>query len=137
MGSHEFDYAQKPAVGFIKEFDYARLYVANAFQTAAFYTTRLGFQPFAYQGLETGSREYCSYAVELAKVRLVFTSPLSGDEREVNRHITTHGDGVSEVAFTVDNAEEVMRRATERGAKILQPLTARTDDSGTVWLGTM
>jgi 4-hydroxyphenylpyruvate dioxygenase len=84
MGSHEFDPSLKPEVGVISEFDYIRLYVANAFQACSFYTSRLGFRPLAFQGLETGSRDYSSYVVELNKVRFVFTCPLSATETDAN-----------------------------------------------------
>jgi hypothetical protein len=37
----------------------------------------------------------------------------------------------------VDNAGEMMRRAEEGGAEVLQPLTSKTDEHGTVWYGTV
>jgi 4-hydroxyphenylpyruvate dioxygenase len=55
----------KMEVGRIGGLDYVRLYVANAKQAASFYTTRFGFRIVAYAGLETGSRDYCSYLVQV------------------------------------------------------------------------
>lgn len=37
-------------------------------QAASFYCTRLGFEPLAYQGLETGKRDVVSHAVRQNKV---------------------------------------------------------------------
>ena len=34
------------------------------FQAASFYCTKLGFEPFAYKGLETGERDVASHAVK-------------------------------------------------------------------------
>ena len=58
----------------------------------------------AYRGLETGHRDYASHVVKQNKIYFVFISPLNPDERQVNAHIAKHGDGVRDVAFTVDNA---------------------------------
>ena len=44
----------------ITSFDHCELYVSNAKQAAHYYRTTLGFQPIAYQGLETGSRDKVS-----------------------------------------------------------------------------
>jgi 4-hydroxyphenylpyruvate dioxygenase len=34
----------------------------------------------------------------------VLTSPLNPDEKILNDHIAKHGDGVKDIAFTVDDA---------------------------------
>ena len=46
-------------------------------QAASFYTTRFGFEEFAYRGLETGSREVVSHAVRQNRIIFVFESPLN------------------------------------------------------------
>ena len=38
------------------------------FQAASFYCTRLGFEPLAYRGLETGSRQFAAHVVRQNKV---------------------------------------------------------------------
>ena len=40
----------------INSFDHCELYVSNAKQAVHYYQSALGFQPIAYQGLETGNR---------------------------------------------------------------------------------
>lgn len=42
--------------------------MGNAKQAASYYTTRLGFELYAYQGLETGSRKFAKYVVKQNKV---------------------------------------------------------------------
>lgn len=49
-------------------FDHITFYVSNAKQAASYYSTRLGFEPIAYQGLETGNREYALHVVKQNKV---------------------------------------------------------------------
>lgn len=40
-------------------------------QAASFYCDKLGFEPLAYKGLETGSREVVSHVIRQNKVRTV------------------------------------------------------------------
>lgn len=41
----------------------------KSFQAASYYCDKMGFQPLAYKGLETGSREIVSHAIRQDKVR--------------------------------------------------------------------
>lgn len=38
-------------------------------QAASYYCNKLGFEPLAYQGLETGSRDVVSHVVKQGKVK--------------------------------------------------------------------
>jgi 4-hydroxyphenylpyruvate dioxygenase len=96
--------------------DYIELYVGNARQAAHFYRTAFGFMPTAYAGLETGVRDRASYVLEQRKIRLVVTAPL-GPEGEIAEHVRLHGDGVKDIAFSVDDAREAFAAAVERGAR--------------------
>lgn len=42
--------------------------MGNAKQAASYYTTRMGFEPVAYQGLETGHRQFVRHVVRQNKV---------------------------------------------------------------------
>ena len=44
----------------IKDFEYIEFYVGNAKQVVHFYRTAFGFEPIAYSGPETGTRDYVS-----------------------------------------------------------------------------
>jgi 4-hydroxyphenylpyruvate dioxygenase len=98
--------------------DHVELYVGNAKQAAYYYMSAWGFQPLAYKGLETGSKDTVSYVLEQDKIRLVLTSPLSKDG-PINEHINKHGDGVKTVAIWVDDATKSWKETTSRGRREL------------------
>jgi len=107
----------------IKGFDYCEFYVGNAKQTAYYYQRAMGFQLIAYQGLETGNREKVSYVLNQNKINFVITSPLIKNTK-IGTHINTHGDGIKDVAFTVDNATNAWEESINRGAiSELEPKT--------------
>jgi 4-hydroxyphenylpyruvate dioxygenase len=61
----------QPDGGKFLTFDHLTFYVSNAKQAANYYVTRLGFESFAYQGLETGSRKYAKHVVKQNKVNFI------------------------------------------------------------------
>jgi 4-hydroxyphenylpyruvate dioxygenase len=111
--------------------DYVELYVGNAKQAAHFYKTAFGFQSFAYCGLETGNREFCSYVVAQDKIRLVLTTPFN-PESEISDHIRRHGDGVKVIALWVDDARSAYEETTKRGAEGVMEPTVYKDNNGEV-----
>ncbi|HLO91167.1 MAG TPA: 4-hydroxyphenylpyruvate dioxygenase [Lentimicrobium sp.] len=111
--------------------DYVEFYVGNSKQAAYFYQTAFGFQPLAYAGLETGLTDRSSFVLEQGKIRLMFTSALSG-ENEISRHAMTHGDGVKVIALWVDDATKSWNETTSRGAESYMAPTIIEDDNGKV-----
>jgi len=111
--------------------DYVELYVGNAKQAAHFYKTALGFQSYAYAGLETGLKDRVSYVVVQDKIRLILTTPLPGND-DVADHIKKHGDGVKAIALWVDNAKSAWEETTKRGAKSYMEPTIEKDEFGEV-----
>jgi 4-hydroxyphenylpyruvate dioxygenase len=109
--------AERPEIGVFYGFDHVTLWVGNALQAASYYCTRLGFEYLAYKGLETGDREFATHAVSNGRVIFVFTSPLGSHSEEFDRHLAVHGDGVKDVAFTVDDTVGIYNKAVARGAK--------------------
>jgi 4-hydroxyphenylpyruvate dioxygenase len=99
----------------------------------------MGFEFHAYQGLETGNREYCTHVVSNGNVKFAFKSPLKpSDHEEFDAHHSKHGDGVKDVAFTVDDAAGIFQKAVERGAKaVMQPTTFKDGDDGFVVMSTV
>lgn len=81
-----------------------RFWVGNAKQAASYYTTRFGFSHFGYRGLETGHRDVVSHVVKQGNVYLVLQSALNPHDKLMGDHMAAHGDGVRDVAFTVDDA---------------------------------
>ncbi len=96
--------------------DYVEFYVGNAKQAAHFYKTAFGFQSLAYSGLETGESTKTSYVLVQDKIRIILTTPMSGNT-EIEEHITKHGDGVKVIALWVDDATKAWEETTKRGAK--------------------
>ena len=113
----------------IKGFDHCELYVGNAKQTAYYYNKTMGFETVAYRGLETGCRDKVSYVLNQDHIFLVVTSPLEKNT-EIGHHIDRHGDGIKDVAFTVDNAEKAWKFSLDRGAKSAMEPTEINDDNG-------
>ena len=113
--------------------DHVELIVGNAKQAAYYYMSAWGFQPLAYKGLETGSKDAVSYAVRQDKITLILTSPLEpgGD---LNRHIHEHGDGVKNVALWVDDATKSWEETTSRGAKSAFMPKTLEDENGKIVL---
>jgi len=111
--------------------DYIELIVGNAKQVAHYYQTQFGFEPFAYRGLETGDRDKVSYVLRQGEIRFVFTSPLMANS-PLNIHLIQHGDGVKDVAFTVDDAEKAWQYAIDRGAESVFDPKSAADEHGKV-----
>lgn len=111
--------------------DYVELYVGNAKQAAHFYKTALGFQSFAYAGLETGLKDRVSYVVVQDKIRLVLTTPLPGNN-DVADHLKKHGDGVKVIALWVEDATKAWEETTSRGAKSYMEPKVEKDADGEV-----
>jgi 4-hydroxyphenylpyruvate dioxygenase len=116
--------------------DHIELYVGNALQSAYFYQVAFGFQPFAYKGLSTGSKNSESYVLKQDKVILVLTTPLVGGT-EMGKHIDLHGDGVKSIALWVDDATSAYNETIKRGAiSNFEPHTI-SDENGSVVLSSI
>ncbi|XP_035392346.1 4-hydroxyphenylpyruvate dioxygenase [Electrophorus electricus] len=115
-------------------FDHITFWVGNAKQAASFYCTKLGFVPLAYRGLETGSRDVVSHAVRQGKIIFVFSSALNPGNKEMGDHLVKHGDGVRDIAFTVEDCDYLVQKARERGANIIEEPHVVEDKFGSVKL---
>lgn len=72
-----------------------------------------------------------SHAVCQNKIIFVFQSPLNPGNKEMGDHLVTHGDGVKDIAFSVEDCKALFAKAVERGAKPVREPWEETDDSGT------
>jgi 4-hydroxyphenylpyruvate dioxygenase len=63
---------------------------------------------------------------------LVFQSPLLPDNQEYGEHLVRHGDGVKDVAFSVNNIEHVLEQVQSNGGKIVKDIWTETDEHGSV-----
>jgi len=134
------DTKTRPAVGKFIGFDFVTFWVGNAKQAASYYTTRFGFEYFAYKGLETGDRNVVTHVVRKNKILFAFSSsygPYEHKNTEMADHLVKHGDGVKDVAFEVEDCKKTYEVAVSRGAKsILEPTTLK-DENGTVTIATL
>jgi len=126
------DKGPKPEKGRFLHFDHITFWVGNAKQAASYYCTKMGFEPLAYRGLETGSREVASHVVRQNRIIFVFKSPYNPGNREMGDHLVTHGDGVKDIAFAVEDLDTIIKRAKERGAKIVRDVWEEKDEGGVV-----
>ena len=115
----------------LKAVHHLEFWVGNAKQAAYFYRTAFGFNQIAYSGLETGNREKASYVLAQGRVRLVFSTPLGGNN-DISSHIKQHGDGVKDIAFHVDDAKACYNACMERGAQSAAEPTELSDENGSV-----
>uniref|UniRef100_A0A667ZTJ5 4-hydroxyphenylpyruvate dioxygenase n=1 Tax=Myripristis murdjan TaxID=586833 RepID=A0A667ZTJ5_9TELE len=104
---------------------------------ASYYCNKLGFEPLAYQGLETGSRDVVSHAVKQGKIIYVFSSALNPGNKEMGEHLVKHGDGVKDIAFTVKDCDFLVQKARERGAVIIKEPYTLEDKYGRVKLAVL
>lgn len=66
------------------------------------------------------------------ELTFVFTSPLNPDHAEFTAHHSKHGDGVKDVAFTVDDAAGIYQKAVDRGATGVREPETLEDANGSV-----
>jgi len=140
VGTNYTDKGPKPTRGRFIKFDHIEWWVGNAKQAASFYCTRLGFQPVAYKGLETGSRQVAAHVVKQRDTVFVFKSayePGSEMNKIMGEHLVMHGDGVKDVSFTVEDLDGIMIKCKERGVRIIKEVWEESDEGGKVRFATV
>jgi 4-hydroxyphenylpyruvate dioxygenase len=115
----------------LKGIDYIEFYMGNAREAMHFYRSAFGLTPVAYAGLETGVRDRVSLVMEQAKIRLVLTTALDPNS-PIAEHVKQHGDGVKDIAFTVNDAARAFEEAVKRGARPVMEPTRLEDSTGHV-----
>lgn len=100
----------------LKKIHHVEFHVGNAKQADFYYRNAFGFSRVAYSGLETGNRDTTSYVLRQNRVNFIFTTPLRADHYAAE-HIKLHGDGIRDVAFHVDDADQAFNEAVKRGAE--------------------
>jgi len=115
----------------LKGFSHLEWWVGNAFQTAQFFRSLLGFSIVGYRGPETGTRETASYLLEQDDIRFIVTGSMTPDH-PVSDHVQLHGSGVQDVAIDVPDAEAAFEMAVERGAEAATKPHVVEDDRGRI-----
>ncbi|XP_041348619.1 4-hydroxyphenylpyruvate dioxygenase-like [Gigantopelta aegis] len=128
----------KPESGKFVCFDHVTFRVGNAKQAASFYCTRMGFEPFLYKGLETGSRQIAAHVVRQNKILFSFQSMLEPyTPQDFGDHLVKHGDAVKDIAFEVDDLDAIYERAMACGAVIVHEPWEESDEHGTIRMATV
>ncbi len=115
----------------LKKIHHVEFYVGNAKQAEFYYRKAFGFSRAGYSGLETGNREVTSYLMRQNRVNFVLTTPLL-PEHPAAEHIKQHGDGVRDIAFQVEDADQAFNEAVKRGAKAFIEPRDWKDENGLV-----
>jgi len=115
----------------ISKIDYLELYVGNLFQACHFYKHSMGFTPIGYKGVQNSAEKTVSMLMEQNDIRLILTAPLDSQSL-VAHHVHQHGDGVKDIAFLVQNAENAFDKAVKGGANVILPPTIIEDENCTI-----
>ena len=115
-----------PVIGGI---DHVEWWVGNARAFAGLLTSAFGFEEVAYAGPETGRRDRVSHLLQQGRIRFIVTGAL-GPESPIAEHVRTHGDGVKDICFLVDDAEAAFAAAIARGAQAEREPSVDTDELG-------
>jgi 4-hydroxyphenylpyruvate dioxygenase len=113
----------------LKAFSHLEWWVGNAYQSAHFFRTMLGFDIIGYRGPETGYREIASYLLQQGDIRFIVTGAM-GPDHPVSRRVLEHGPGVHDVAIEVPDSEAAFELAMERGAEAATKPHVVEDDRG-------
>jgi len=111
--------------------DHVRFYVGNAKQAAYFYAHTFGFNISQVADLTTGSRDEADYLLTQGNIRLLLTTPLN-DDHPAAEEIKLYGDGVKDIALTVEDAEKAYEQALRNGGLSAQEPRVIKDDTGSV-----
>ncbi|PFX13726.1 4-hydroxyphenylpyruvate dioxygenase [Stylophora pistillata] len=118
-------------------------------EAASYYYHKMGFEPFGYKGLETGSREVVAHAVKQDKERYQKVKSSELFKHAVHdltttffmlvmgKHLMVHGDGVKDIAFEVEDCIALYKAAIKRGAVSVHKPWDETDEDGTVTFATV
>ncbi|KAM7398465.1 hypothetical protein PAMA_006396 [Pampus argenteus] len=126
------DKGEKHEKGKFLKFHHLTFWVSNAKQAASYYCGKMGFEPIAYKGLETGSRETVSHVIRQDKIIFAFESPLNPGNEEMGEHLIKHGDGVKDVSFQVEDCDSLIKTAKQRGAVVVKEPWVEQDSYGSV-----
>ena len=109
---------------------YVELYVGNLFQASHFYKNSMGFTPVQVNRGNT-TRDQSSILLKQQDINLILTSALSSNSL-LAKHVHDHGDGVKDIAFSVNNIEKVVEEARAKGGKIVKEIWTESDEHGSV-----
>ena len=126
--------SELPEAPTLQGYDHLEWWVGNARQSAHYWVTAFGFRIDAYAGPETGVTDRQSYVVSQGELRFVLTNALD-ETSEIARFVSHHGEGITNVAYLVDDAVDAHARLVARGGHSTMAPTTRSDDDGSAVVG--
>ena len=120
-----------PAAPTLGGIDHLEWWVGNARTFAGFLAAAFGFDVVAYAGPETGRRDRVSYLLQQGRVRFMVTGALH-PESPIADHVRTHGDGIRDICFLVDDVPLAYDAALARGASSEREPAKDEDGHGVV-----
>ncbi len=111
--------------------DHIRFYVGNAKQSAYFYAQCFGFEIEQISDLTTGVRDTASYLLTQGNIRFVLSTGLVPDS-PIQEEVRLYGDGIKDIAFTVDDAAAAYEAALKNGAESAYEPVETSDENGVV-----
>jgi len=115
--------------------DHVKFFVGNAKQAAFFYAYTFGFTIEQLADLTTGSRDRARYLLTQGNIRIVLETPLSKDDPAAEE-LRCHGDGVKDIAFTVEDAQAAWQQAVANGGiSAYEPITISDNDGSVTTAG--
>jgi len=108
----------------VRAIDHLEYFVDNAEEWAEYHIRTLGLCKRAQGDTSTGLNGRKAIVVGQGRVNLLFVEA-EGDSataNEIRSYIDTHGCGVKDIAFRVDDVPTALRVAEERGATVVRPL---------------
>ncbi len=122
---------QRPTPLLLQDIDHVHYYVGNAKQAAMFYVQFFGFHLSQVRTISATSRDRASYLLTQGNIRLLLSTSLNASS-PLQQEVLRFGDGIKDIAFTVDDAQAAFDLAVSRGAHIAYPPVTDEDDQGSI-----
>ncbi|XP_014603178.1 PREDICTED: 4-hydroxyphenylpyruvate dioxygenase isoform X2 [Polistes canadensis] len=72
-----------------------------------------------------------------SQIIFVFESSYEPGNKEIGNHLSQHGDGVRDIAFTVEDIDTIVMIAKQKGAKIIRDIWEEKDEFGVIKFATL
>ncbi len=111
--------------------DYVQFYVGNAKQAAYFYAQAFGFEIEQVSDLTTNVRDSATYLLTQGNIRFLLSTGLT-EGHPIQKEVGLYGDGIKDIAFTVDDSVAAYEQALRNGAESAYEPIEVSDEHGMV-----
>ena len=114
------------------DYAYIEFYVGMAKMVTYWHVKALGFELKGFMGPETGNPDTVSFLIEKGNVRFVITSAASPSNFDVLSFVDRHGNGVSKIAYAVNDVKAAYETAVDRGGIPIGEIQRQENELGYV-----